>query len=89
MFFIGQNLKHVHMTHSFLELLIFFWLTLVDICLEFISHHTKEILYVNINFMGNHSWNKNKHFHLFLMTVSDIAVEKPVLFKCKAKTPYG
>ena len=28
MFFIGQNLKHVHMTNSFLELLIFF-------CLEF------------------------------------------------------
>ena len=27
-FFIGQNLKHVHMTYSFLELLIFFWLTL-------------------------------------------------------------
>ena len=26
MFFIGQNLKHVHMTYSFLELLIFFCL---------------------------------------------------------------
>ena len=26
MFFIDQNLKHVHMTHSFLELLIFFCL---------------------------------------------------------------
>ena len=26
MFFIGQTLKHVHMTYSFLELLIFFWL---------------------------------------------------------------
>ena len=48
MFFIGQNLKYVHMTYSFLELLIFFWLTLVDIkCLEFISHHAKEIFYVN------------------------------------------
>ena len=48
MFFIGQNLKHVHMTYSFLELLIFFWLTLVDIyCLELISHHAKEILYGN------------------------------------------
>ena len=31
MFFIGQNLKHVHITYSFLELLIFFWLALVDI----------------------------------------------------------
>ena len=37
-FFIGQNLKHVHMTYSLLELLIFFWLAVVDIkCLEFIS----------------------------------------------------
>ena len=26
LFFIGQNLKHVHMTHSFFELLILFWL---------------------------------------------------------------
>ena len=48
MFFIGQKLKPVHVTYSFLELLIFFWLTLVDIsCLEFISHHAKEILYVS------------------------------------------
>ena len=28
MFFIGQYLKEVHMTYSFLKLLIFFWLTL-------------------------------------------------------------
>ena len=28
MLFIGQNLKHIHMTYSFIELLIFFWLTL-------------------------------------------------------------
>ena len=26
--FIGQNLKHVHMTYSFFEIVIFFWLTL-------------------------------------------------------------
>ena len=45
MFFIGQNLKHVHMTYSFLELLIFFWLTLVDIwCLEFFSPCQKNIV---------------------------------------------
>ena len=31
MFFIDQNLQHVHMTYSFLELLAFFWLTLVDV----------------------------------------------------------
>ena len=67
MFFIGQNLKHVHMTYYFLELLIFFWLTQVDIyCLEFISHHITEILYLNTNSKGNQAWNKNKHFHLFL-----------------------
>ena len=48
MFFIGQNLKHVRMTYSVLELLIFFWLAVADIYfLEFISHHVKEILYVN------------------------------------------
>ena len=48
MFFIGQNLKHVQMTYSFLELFIFFWLTVVDIqCLEFISNHAKKILYVH------------------------------------------
>ena len=47
MFFMGQNLHHVHMTYSFLELLIFFWLTQVDIyCLEFISYHITEIFYM-------------------------------------------
>ena len=30
--------------------------------LKFISHHTKEILYVNTNLMGNQPWSKNKHF---------------------------
>ena len=39
----GQNLKHVHMTYFFLELLIFFWLTLADVyCLEFISYYIKD-----------------------------------------------
>ena len=67
MFFIGQNLNHVHMTYSFLELLIFFWWTQVDIySLEFISHHITEILYLKTNSKRNQSWNKNKHFHLFL-----------------------
>ena len=47
MFFIGRNLNNVHMTYSFLELLIFFWLTQVDIyCLEFISYHITEIFYM-------------------------------------------
>ena len=39
MLFICQNLNHVYMTYSFLELLIFFRLTLEYIyCLEFIYH---------------------------------------------------
>ena len=73
MFFIGQNLKHVHMTYSFLELLIFFWLTLDIYCLEFISHHTKEKRYANTNFVGKQSWNTNHEL------VSDIDVEKTKL----------
>ena len=80
MFFIGQNLKHVHMTCSFLELLIFFGLTLDISCLKFISHPTKEILYVNTNFMGNQSLSKTKHFHLFL-----ILMLKNVFFNVKLK----
>ena len=70
MLFIGQNLKHVHMTYSFLELLIFFWLTLDIYCLEFISHHTKEKRYANTNFVGKQSWNTNHEL------VSDIDVGK-------------
>ena len=67
MFFIDQNLNQVYMTYSFLELLIFFWLTEVDIdCLEFISHHITEILHLNTKSKGNKSWNKSKHFHLIL-----------------------
>ena len=45
MFLIGQKLKHVRMTYYFFEILIFFWLTLVDIYgLEFISRHITKIL---------------------------------------------
>ena len=61
------------MTYSFLELLIFFWLTLDIQYLEFISPHTKEISYVNTNFMGNQSWNT---YH---EVASDIDVEKTFL----------
>ena len=47
-FSFSQNLKHVHMTYSLLEILTFFWLALADIkshySLEFIPHHIKEIL---------------------------------------------
>ena len=35
-------------------------------CLEFNSHHIKEILYVNTNSKGNQqSWNKNKEIYIF------------------------
>ena len=41
--FIGQNMNHVHVRNSFLELLIFFWLTQADIYfLKFISHHITD-----------------------------------------------
>ena len=43
MFFIGQNLKHVHMTYSFLELLIFFWLINLVIGVYF-SPHQRNIV---------------------------------------------
>ena len=47
LFLIGHNLKYVHMTYYFHELLIFFWLTLVNtLCLKY----TNEILYVNTYF---------------------------------------
>ena len=43
MFLIGQNLRHVYMTYSFLELLIFLWFTLLDVnCLEFTSTTSKK-----------------------------------------------
>ena len=66
MFFIGQNLKYVHMTYSFVKVLIFFWLTLVNIyCLEFISHYIKEIMDISKNSKGNESWKRNKKTHIF------------------------
>ena len=43
-FFIGQNLKHVQMTSSFLKLLAFFRLALYIYCLEFITHLTENIV---------------------------------------------
>ena len=62
------------------------WLVLirVDLCwYSCIRIGLIEILHVNINFMGNQSWNKNKHFHLFMT----VMLKKPA-FYCKVKTPY-
>ena len=54
MFFIGQNLKHVHMTYSFLELLIFFWLTLLFIVWNlFITTSKKYRIWIQISWETN------------------------------------
>ena len=45
MFFIGQNLKHVHMIYSVIELLIFFWLTLDISCLKFQKQSSSEVYF--------------------------------------------
>ena len=34
-------------------------------CLEFMSHHIEEILYVNVNSKGNQSWKRNKEIQIF------------------------
>ena len=66
MFFIGQNLKHV------LMYIFFSWtfdLLFINSSMfyyfDFISHHIKEILYVNTNSRGNQLWNKNKEIYIF------------------------
>ena len=66
MFFIGQNLNHLHMKF-FLNFWSFFALTQVDIdCLRvFFSPHHRNIVSED-NSKENQSWNKNKHFNLFL-----------------------
>ena len=60
MFFISQNLKHILVTYSFLELLIFFLSILVQIFISYHILHIKAILYLNRNSKGNQIWNKNK-----------------------------
>ena len=52
MFYIGQNFKHVLMTYSFLET---FDRLLINSRYLVFGVYTKEILYVNTNFMGNQS----------------------------------
>ena len=80
LFFIGQNLKHVHMTYSFLELLTFFCLTLEVIWVYFSPHqrnivreyklHGKPIMkYLAWTYFWYWSW-------------------KNPIFWCKTKTRY-
>ena len=66
MYFVSWKLKHVHVTYSFDELLLFFWLTLVDIfCLKFdFSLHQRNTLH---NSKGNNDKNSEIHFHLSQM----------------------
>ena len=71
MFLASQNLKDVCITYFLLELLIFFCLTVVDICcLKFVSHYIKEILYVNTG------PNETNHEKKTFSVVSDTDVEK-------------
>ena len=65
-FFIGQNLKHVHMTFSSWT----FNLLLINSTvfrLYFFNMPNKYCMWIKTNVMGNQSWNKSKHFHLFLI----------------------
>ena len=87
-FSIGQNLKHIHMTHSFFELLIFFWLTLVTKYLLFevyFSLHQRNTVY-------KYSLQRKTiikeiqidlHFHLPL-----ILILKSLFFPYRVKIPY-
>ena len=61
--------------HSFPELLIFFWLTLVDIyCLEFISHYIKEMLCRNTYPKGKSAIFISSQFHenIFLKVLKQL-----------------
>ena len=72
MFFIGQNLKHVQMTYSFLELLIFFRLSLVNI------HTSKKYCkQIQTPKETSHETDTNRYIFSF---VSDIDVEKACFF---------
>ena len=75
--------------HSFDKLLIFFWITLVDIFgfkFDFSLHprklwfsrYIKEIFYVNTYSKGNKSWNKRKEKRNTFSFVSDVDVEKSI-----------
>ena len=59
MFLIGQNLKH--------DLLLINFSGYFTVWSLFLTY--QKVLYVNTNFQGNQSWNKNKHFHLLLLLI--------------------
>ena len=87
-FSIVQNLCHVHVTYSFHQLLIFFWLTLAERSLmsSWISHYIREIRQVNTYSKGNKWWNKTKG-HTF-SPVLDVDVEESCFsFNIESKVP--
>ena len=59
----------------------FFTEQIQRLLLKFISNHTKEMVYVNTNLMGNQPWSKNKHFLLFLI----LMLKKTCFFNVKLK----
>ena len=70
------------MTYCFLEVLVFFLLTLVNIyCLEFISHYIKGILYKNKR-ETNHKRDKSR---CPFSRASDIYVKKYYFFHVELK----
>ena len=81
MFFIGQYLKHVHMTYLFLELLVFCWLILVDIyCLElFLTTYKNYCMRIQTS-----KYPIMKQKQTFSL-VSGIDVEKSYFFNVKLK----
>ena len=76
MFVIGQNLKHVYMTYSFLELLILFWLTLDIWCLNFQKQPSREALVQRCSKDALKNFAKSKGKHLcqspFFNKVADL-----------------
>ena len=86
MFFIGQNLNHVHMTYSFLELLIFF-LTQVDIYfLElFLTTSQKYCIWIQTPKETNHEIKGNIFTCFFLEIKTNIFT---CIFNIKLNIPY-
>ena len=81
MFFIGQNLKHVHMTCSFLEILIFFLSTLVLIFFIVSS----SFLTISKKYSSHEtSYHEIKTKRYTFSLVSDIDVKKSC-FLCNVK----
>ena len=85
MFFIGQNLKHFHVTYSFHELLIFFSLTLLDIF--------SVILFVTMKFCillhtPNETSDEIKMCFFSFLFSGILILKNPVSFNTKLNISY-